>query len=600
MKLFKASLAIATLALAACAQGTGTVVPVSGEQAATVSPAISRASATQQNTAKVSFLIQWPKRKSNARRHARFVSPSTMSAVLQTGSGKTAVTAIANNDGNATTTLELNAPVGRDTFTVTLYDAPQKAGKPAAGQELGQGVAVQTVVAGKVNALHVAIDGVVAEIGVVLDANSIMASVSGSPGQQSLTLVGDVPATVKLEGFDADGNVIVNPGVSPAMNLQLGYDSTGGLSITPVHGQHNTFVVGAQAASTTGNFGLIATGKDGQGALVTTNIVLVESSATYVSYASGAGAKIAVYDEFGHAMPLPKTAFAGITQPVALTYDADDHRIFVADQAGKILAFDGEGNPVTSFPATSVSGITTIDYFNATNTIDGNHSLTNPQRLIVGGSSGIAEFDATTGEQLVHTSLPFTPTAVSGFVDSENYSTSGWLAMVGLPSGFVEPFDLVTLSPYTDHTSVLSGGKVPAGFGTYTMLASFGFAGDYCFSGHAPIITFINGSSACLYIATGNSSTIVRLGNENAGESGGPFLPTADRATGSLSAIAVDEVNETLAVTQANQNGVEEYGVTDTYDYATSAEIFRLSKKRSYTTPSSLGFSSPNSIAVQW
>jgi hypothetical protein len=606
MKRFNISVVAAALCLTACSGGGGNFAPQTNAPAAAISGDTSPSLKTRQATANVAFVIDWPKPKSNARRHSRFVSPSTMSVVLQTGSGKNTVTAIANNHGQTTTRLELTAPVGRDTFTVSLYDAFQKENQPIAGQELGQGEVTQQVVAGKVTPLHVVIDGAVAKIGVALAENTIMTTVSGTLGQQTLTFVGDVPAMVTLEPLDADGNVIVAPGAVPSVDLTVGVDSIGGISVAPVKGKANTFEVTPQGPSTNGTFGLIATAKDGQGGSATMTIPVVESQAIYVSYANGAGSRIAVYDKSGRAMPLATTAFAGVTQPVGLSYDSDDHLVFVADASGKLLAFDGEGNPSKAFKTLSVPGITAVNYFNASAQAFPELTIPNQKRVIAAGSNGIAEFDETSGALLADTPLLFNPTAVSGFVDppgsSALSSPSGWLVMVGDPGGSVDAYDLVTptLSPLTTLT-VAAG--APAGFGALLMQGTFGFAGDYCMSGKS----FYDSralQTACLYAVTGATSTIVRLGDSDEGtpfgESGLPGSYKQIKKPGSLSGVAVDQLNYELAVTQANTNSIAEFGVIDNYNPSGTSGTFQLPKKLSFTTPASLGFSKPNSIAVEW
>jgi hypothetical protein len=527
-----------------------------------------------------------------------------MSVVLQTGAGKNTVTAIANNSGQTTTRLELAAPVGRDTFVVSLYDAFQKQNKPIAGQEVGQGEIAQQVVAGKVTPLHVVIDGVVAKIGVVLAEDAVMTTVSGQLGQQTLTFVGDVPAIVTLEPLDADGNVIVAPGTVPSVNLTVGVDSTGGMGVTPVKGKANTFEVAPLGPSTNGTFGLIATAKDGQGGSATMTIPVVESQAIYVGYANGAGSRIAVYDKSGHPMPLAKTAFAGVTQPVGLSYDSDDHLVFVADASGKVLAFDGEGNPSKAFKTLSVPGISAVNYFNASTQVFPELTIPNPKRVIAAGSNGIAEFDETSGALLADTPLLFAPTAVSGFVDPQGSlsSPSGWLVMVGNPGGSVDAYDLVTptLSPLATFT-VPAG--APSGFASFLMPGTYGFAGDYCMS-EKSIQDSRGSQTACLYAVTGATSTIVRLGDSDEGtpfgQSGVPGSLVQIKKSGTLSADAVDQLNYELAVTQANTNSVTEFGAIENYNPSGTTGTFQLPKKSSFTTPASLGFSNPNSIAVEW
>jgi hypothetical protein len=597
MKRQNAYALLATIALSACSSGSGGLVPVTNAigNAPTVAPVTPQ---TNEKTAKVSFLIDWPKPKKSVRRKSEFVSPSTMSAVLQVGTGAKAIVGIANNDGKPSSLIEVNAPVGSDAFTVALYDKPQKAGKPPAGVELGQGEVVQKIEAGKVNQLHVVIDGLVASVNVSAAASST-AIVTGTGDKQRLTLVGDTAAALVVTPVDADGNVIVAPGVVPSVDLQPSFSSTGKLTVTRV--SSSEFTVYAVGPVTGGAGALVASAKGTQG-VTQTNVGVTESAAVYVAYASGKGTKIAVYDSAGHPITLGSDAFSGVTEPVGLAYDADDRLLFVADKSGKLLAFDGAGNPSHAFQAQSVPGINSVNYFNAQIVPFPSYAIANPKRVIVSGSSGITEFDETTGAKLVQTSLPFTPTAVTGLMDEAGISTSGWLVMVGDPSGSVDPYDMVTLAPYASSNLPMNG-EVPSGFGAFLMPQAYGYAGDFCFTGKSLGVS-PGADTACLYTVTGSSSDVVQLGNTQYlgpfGQYGVPGSFEQATKSGTLSAIAVDELNYYLDVTNSAANSITEYGVTDGYDLVQQTNAFKVTKKFTFTTPASLGYSDPAAIAVEW
>lgn len=603
MKLQKTSTVLAALTLAACSGGARSLPPATDGAAAITKVAVPAATGSKSQTAKVTFVVNWPKAKSDRRHlHSRFVSPSAMSAILQVGSGKSAIIGIANNDGAASSQLELEVPVGSGDFTVSLYDHKQTSSTSIAGLLLGQGEVVQTIKANQVNRLHIVVDGVVANVGVALDPHSTMAEVSGSSGSQRLTLVGDVPAIVVLTPLDVDGNAIVAPGTVPPVSLKSGLETSTGLSVTPVPGKRGEFIVAAAGPSSNGTYGLVATAKDGQGGTAQTNLAVVQSSAMYVAYGNGNGARIAIFDETGHVMPMPANAFAGVTQPVGLSYDADDRLLFVADASGKLLAFDGAGNPSSVFAPHIVPGINSVSYFNAQNARYPQYQIVSPKRVIVGGSSGITEFDATTGAQLVQASLSFTPTAVTGLLDNVGYATSGWLVMVGDPAGSVDPYDLVTLAPYAGDIISMNG-ETASGFGTYLMPQSRQYSGDYCISDKSIALSIAQGSS-CLYTVTGSASEIVRLGNVQFGTPFGQLGVAGSfdqrKTSGTLSAIAVDQLNSELDVTKSDSNTIGEFDVTDVYAFASSTDKFKLVQRASFATPPSLGYSSPNAIAVEW
>lgn len=592
----------------ACSNGSQAVVPQVSEPN-TVPPqsAAVRLDASQKQ-AKISVTVHWPRHQVKTRQHPRYVSPSTMSVVVSTSpaAGGATITALANNNGQVASTLTFMAPVGIDDFVATLYDKHQRAGTPQQGAEVGQGERTLRVKAGIVNTVTFTIDGIIAKLGFTLAANQPMAAISGDAGDQTLTMVGDPSETIVVSPMDADGNVIVAPGVVPAVSMSVGNESAGAVTVSPAGGSANRFVVSVVEPSIIGSYGLIATAADGRGNSATTNLALVQSSAIYVGYGSGSGAKIAAYDSAGDRIALPATAFKGVTQPVALTYDTDDHELFVADRSGKIFAFDGAGSPITSFKAAKIAGITSISYFNATcNTNYCNGSviypaqLTNPKRILVGSSAGLSELSLA-GQVISQAATPFTPTAVAGMFDAQYWTfPDGWLILAGDPTGqSVDPYDLVTLAPVSGNNFSLNG-DVAAGLTAYPLAlsnAGGGWTSDAClydFSSDAGIDVF----DMCLYAVTGSTSHIDELADLN------PLPATGQTATtaGTLAAAAVDPLTFQIDVVQSDKNAIAKFGaavggVVGGYQLSS----FKAAPEGSITTPSSSGLSNPDSIAVQW
>jgi virginiamycin B lyase len=90
---------------------------------------------------------------------------------------------------------QIAAPIGSDTFAMILYDA-----RNAAGHVLSTGTLTQTIVQNQANSVNVTLDGVVAALQVGLDPATVNA---GTPATVAVT----------VNALDADGNVIVGPGV---------------------------------------------------------------------------------------------------------------------------------------------------------------------------------------------------------------------------------------------------------------------------------------------------------------------------------------------------------------------------------------------------
>ncbi len=335
--------------------------------------------ATAKARVPVSITIRWPQRAASASaaaarrsagtsRRPAFISPSAASVVVEVNPDAPTAGPITFANAPArggSSTIAIDAPVGADVFVISVYDAPQSAGETsAAGNELGRVSVSQTIVANATNTLNATVIGTVAAIRIGPAANQ--ANVVPVPGSapQSYELVGRAPATFTVAPLDADGNVILQPDAPPAIALAPSARSTGLLSVTPVAGQPNQFAVQAVAPNTTTYpTALSATANDANGNLATSSAIVDETSALYVAYANGGSPAVARFEPHGTPVPLPAGAFAGLANPVALAYDADDRIVFVADAGlGEVLAFDENGAPAASFTPQAVAGVDGVAY----------------------------------------------------------------------------------------------------------------------------------------------------------------------------------------------------------------------------------------------
>ncbi|HKU67304.1 MAG TPA: hypothetical protein VJP85_05995 [Candidatus Baltobacteraceae bacterium] len=328
--------------LAACSGGTPALPPARGAQA----------------LQDVSFTMHWPSRRDLAHlRRPLYISPSTLSVVIEVNSDPT-LTVKADNPSTAgstaTSTVNVAAPVGSDTFYFTLWD-----GTGGTGNELGQAQVTQTVVAGKVNTIGATVNGVLAKIGISPDAGQPFLEVgTNSGGTPAFTMVGDVPATFAISPLDADGNVIVAPGAVPSISL-AGSDPS--LAVAQTSGNHYTVQVVAPPSPGV-HPSLVASGSDGNGFTATTHVPLVVSPAIFVASANGTSGLVQILDGSGTPVPL-SGAFAGLQHPNGIAYDAADRRVFVTDTAGggTVFAFTEDGKAAGIAPI-GFSGATAIAY----------------------------------------------------------------------------------------------------------------------------------------------------------------------------------------------------------------------------------------------
>ena len=167
-------------------------------------------------TVPVQFKIVVPKPAAFKRRPA-YISPSTESATISAEPGDESTTV------NCTTACSgtIAAPVGTDTFTVSLYDAFN-----GDGNLLSTGATTQTIIGGQANNVNVTFNGVVAFLQVSLTP-------SGATSGAAATIA------VTTSALDADDNVIIGPGVfsdangNPLTLTLADSDTSGATTLSP-------------------------------------------------------------------------------------------------------------------------------------------------------------------------------------------------------------------------------------------------------------------------------------------------------------------------------------------------------------------------------
>jgi hypothetical protein len=143
------------LALTACSAGSS----IPGVPSSVDAPA------NTPRAAKATLTIRWASTKArNAAlpvalwRRPHFISPGAKSieiyAALENDPSKPLATIVNKPKSGASSTVSIDAPVGRDAFAFGVYD---QAG--AKGNEIGGAQVLQTIVAGKANVLKVTLDG---------------------------------------------------------------------------------------------------------------------------------------------------------------------------------------------------------------------------------------------------------------------------------------------------------------------------------------------------------------------------------------------------------------------------------------------------------
>lgn len=315
------------------------------------------------DTEQVRFEMRWPAHRVRATIHRRpqYVSPSTMSLAVRVNNRRAIIINNPSKKGKPiTATVAIPAPVGKDTFTISLWDR-----RNATGDILGQTIVSQRIIEGRLNTLRATIDGVLASIRIGAAPNQPFLETGQSGGSPVFTLVGDQAANFFLAPLDAAGNVIVAPGTIPSLSLS---SLNPAITVKAVDAAKSEYSVQLTGRSRNAKSSLTASGIDGNGFTATTSVPLTLSAALYVAFQNSGTGSIEVLDQFGHRIAT-SGAFAGVKNPAGVAYDPDDRLLIVADAAGKLLSFDENGGTKGTFAPVSFAGASAVAYDGSTKQI---------------------------------------------------------------------------------------------------------------------------------------------------------------------------------------------------------------------------------------
>ncbi len=188
---------VSFFALAACAGGGGGKAVPPAAVAPNASPAPTAATATGSVTLQISIPGATA---AQLRRAPAFVSPSSQSMTIAVNGGSPATVNLTSGSPNCasgttpTCSATISAPVGNDTFIVTLYDAGGGSGHALATKTL-----TQTVSANAANTIALVLNGVVNRISLTPATQTVPAGVATA-------------MPVIVNAYDAQNNIIVGPG----------------------------------------------------------------------------------------------------------------------------------------------------------------------------------------------------------------------------------------------------------------------------------------------------------------------------------------------------------------------------------------------------
>jgi hypothetical protein len=498
--------------------------------------------------------MHWPARgAAQARRRPAFISPSTQSVVIEVNPDAATPGPItfanAPSTAGGTSTITIDAPAGNDVFVISLYDQAQVPGETtAAGNELGSVSLAQTIAADVTNTLSATVIGTVASvrIGPLPNQSNVVAMAGSSPA--AFELVGRAPATFTVAPLDADGNVIVQPDAPPAISLAPNVRAVGILSATPVSGAPGQYTVQAVAPNTTTYpTSLVATAFDANGDSATSSEIVDVTSAVYVAYANGGAPAVGRFDPHGALQPLPAGAFAGLKNPVALTYDAADREILIADAGlGKVVAFDENGGALGSFTSPAVSGVNGVVYD------------PNGGNVYASGSGGVTVFSPSGGAP--NGGAPATFTAANA---------QGVTYVASTPNVLLNRIAVGnTVTPELAFFSETGNGRGTAALAAAPIAIAYGSPLTVSQSPQTIAQLYVTSAAGiAAFDPTGTPVTSVA-------DSGGPF------------GIAIDPNSREPQVAERSANAVTTY----------LDDLSAVDPTRSFSTPSALGLTQPQGV----
>jgi phospholipase C len=178
---------------------------------------------TTQRHGTLRVAITIPKKASARKRALRrpaYVSASTQSLSIAINGGAPVAYNVTPGSPNCSTTqpvtcaFEQATDAGTQTVAIVTYDQPN-----ASGNILSQNTVSATIAPGQVNTIPITLTGVIASLGLALTNAQIQQGTSGTD-------------TLGVNAYDADGNLIVEPGdYDPPVTITDG-DQSGGTTLT--------------------------------------------------------------------------------------------------------------------------------------------------------------------------------------------------------------------------------------------------------------------------------------------------------------------------------------------------------------------------------
>lgn len=278
--------------------------------------------------------------RSIAARTPKYVSPATqsVSVALQGQSSPLAVANITPTSPGCTSsvagtfcTINVVAPIGSDTFTVTAF-----AGTNGTGSVLSTATVVQTIALNATNSVPLVLNGVVSSASVILSSTSVPA---GTPATVAVTVV----------AYDAAGEIIIGPG-----------NYTSAVTLTDTDPTGNTALSTTSVTAPGTNATLTYNGGSMMGATVTPSVG--GTPGTPVTFAPAGTA----FTTYGLPASIYSASFGGQLPPVELLNGGPGGSVWVAsttnDGTVGLIASGGASTVFGNLPSAQITSLAPTSY----------------------------------------------------------------------------------------------------------------------------------------------------------------------------------------------------------------------------------------------
>ncbi|HKU67940.1 MAG TPA: hypothetical protein VJP85_09190, partial [Candidatus Baltobacteraceae bacterium] len=391
------------------------------------------------------FTIKWSSAtKAPAVRKPLFISPSAQSIRVDTApAGSTdlsqRVTTIVNNTGTSTSTVGIDAPIGNDTFTFTVFDQAN-----AQGTNLGGGMVTQTIAAGTANVVKATLDGYLAGLAISSNDTRLVKTSGFAGGLPIYAIVGTSPITFTVAPLDADGNVILSG--APTITAQ---SDSSAFSLAPVAGSSTSFTIQAVGPMPAGVAARMTFSAPSATRTFSATYTLMQLGLLYATGGTGTSAHVFAFDTTGKQYTL-SGSFPGLQTPIGIAFDNVNQRLYVADSgASSILAYDMNGNAATGWTPPSVPQPTGIAY-----SASANHVLVTSKA----GTGAVLVFDKS-GAPVANPGFTGLHGLPVGIADG---ATDSLIAVVdaGNP-GYLDVFTTAGAALTANSSSLVDGNNLP-------------------------------------------------------------------------------------------------------------------------------------------